>query len=143
MKKLFFSVLVVSALFTNCKKKDDAATTCDATVAGIAANYKITKKVFVTTGGSIDVTTTQFDACQLAGVYQLKSDKTIIYTETGASCTGSNTGTWDVVSGKITLSGGSLDLTGTANSVANNCSNIVITEDLGSGSSEVYTLTKQ
>ena len=128
-------------VFVSCKKDDDGPSTCEVSVTGIAASYKITKILAITSGGSLNITSSSLDACELGGVYQLKSDKTIVYTETGASCTGNDTGTWDIVSNKLNASSGFIDVAGAA--VVNNCSNIVVTEDLGSGSSLEYTLTKQ
>jgi hypothetical protein len=139
MKKIILAVCVLASI-VSCKKDKDKAATCDVTVAGITGSYKITKYVGVTTSGSVDLTSYAFDACELGGVYQLKADRTVVYTESGSSCTNSDIGSWDVVSGKISTSTGSLDFVNAA--VANNCSTIVITEDAGSGSSFVTTLTK-
>ena len=141
MKKIILSACIMAFAFVSCKKDDDGPTTCEVSVTGIAASYKITKILGITAAGTVDATSTFLDACSLAGVYQLKSDKTIVYTETGASCTGSDTGNWDIVSGKLNASSGDLNVSSAT--VANNCSNVIVTQDLGSGSSLEYTLTKQ
>ncbi len=141
MKRIILGALVISAALISCKKDNPTPATCAATVAGIAGNYKITQLLAVTSSGSTDVTTTFFDACKLGGVYQLKSDSTVIYTEAGGACTDSDSGTWTVVANKISASTASFDFADAP--VVNNCSNIVITEDIGGGSSFVTTFTKQ
>jgi hypothetical protein len=139
MKKVLFGLLVLATI-ASCKK-DDPATTCDVSVAGIAGSYKPTKAVAVIAGISTDITSTVFDACDLSGVYQLKADKTVTYTET-ATCAGNGTGTWDVASGKITIvhSGNGSDYNGVT--VSNNCTTLTLSETSGSTTVN-YTFTKQ
>jgi hypothetical protein len=139
MKKILFGLLVLATI-ASCKKSDPDSS-CEVSVAGIAGNYKPTKAVAVIAGISTDVTSSVFDACDLSGVYQLKADKTVVYTET-STCSGNGTGTWDVVSGKITIqhSGNGSDYSGVT--VANNCSTLTLSETSGTTTIN-YTFTKQ
>src|ERR1700754_3485352 len=90
MKKVLFGLLVLASL-ASCKK-DDETISCDVSVAGIAGSYKITKAtVKITSVPEQDVTSSLFNSCELAGVYQLKADKSVTYTETSA-CGGSGVG---------------------------------------------------
>lgn len=147
MKKILFSLLVVASL-ASCKK-DDEKISCDVSVAGIAGNYKITKAtVKITSVPETEVTSSLFTSCELAGIYQLKADKTVVYTET-AACGGSGAGTWDIVSGNITItntSGNGTDfpLTSATTKVAGwDCTTLTLTEDPAAGQTYKYTLTKQ
>ena len=142
---------MVVGTIASCKKdKNDPS--CEKSVAGIAATYKITKvTVKVPNFPEQDVTNSMFDACELAATYQLKSDKTVVYTES-AACGGSGTGTWDVLTGgNITwsTSGNSFDFpTGASATTAISgwdCTSLVLTEVVsgGGGQTYTYTFTKQ
>jgi hypothetical protein len=147
MKKILFGLLVVASI-ASCKKSSDTVS-CDVSVAGIAGSYKITKATVAISGfpTETDITSSLFDACELAAVYQLKADKTVIYTET-AACGGSGTGTWDIVSGNIVMSttGNGFDLPSTAatTKVAGwDCKTLTLSEVPVSGQTYRYTFTKQ
>jgi len=146
MKKFILPAFAFVLALSSCKKDDPAS--CEQTVAGIAASYKVTKVEQITAGISQDITTTVLSTCQRNAVIQLKSDKTFTYTESGTGCTDSGAGTWDVVSGKLTLTnttGGGADIdNATINSW--NCSTLVVSEDVTAGGvtfSYRSTLTKQ
>jgi Lipocalin-like domain len=144
MKKLLILVVAASATFASCKKKDDVKT-CDATVAGITGNYKITKVEAVAGGVTNDVTSTYlFVACEKDDIYQLKADKTVTYQDAGTACSPSSagTGTWDVVNGKLTIDHDGDGYSFIAAGVKNNCTNIVIEESVG-GITLKFILTKQ
>lgn len=139
MKNYFFAAIAASALLFACKK-NDKETTCEKTVAAIAGNYKVTK---ITLAGQ-DITNQYFsEACLKDDVYELKADKSVVYTDAGTVCASSSsgTGTWDVVSGRLTVthSGDGDDFDG---NVTNKCNGIEISESFG-GQSLVFTLTKQ
>ena len=140
MRKFFLSALVLTAALISCKKSSDEATTCGVTVAAVAGNYKITKIMISSLGVNQDITNDVLSDCEKNAVINLKSDKTATYTESGTGCTGTDSGTWDINSGTISGSVGTLDFAGA--SIANNCTNIVITESLLSGT-QTYTLTRQ
>jgi hypothetical protein len=140
MRKLFLSALVLSVAFASCKKSSDEATTCGVTVAAVAGNYKITKIMISSLGVNQDITNDVLTDCEKNAVINLKSDKTATYTESGTGCSATDSGTWDINSGTISGSVGTLDFAGA--SIANNCTNIVITESLLSGT-QTYTLTRQ
>ncbi|MBL0358894.1 MAG: hypothetical protein IPP72_19410 [Chitinophagaceae bacterium] len=130
MKK---GVYFLSALFFfagSCKKKDIAPVGCEISVTGIAGKYKLTKLVASANGINTDLTST-IDACELNALYELKIDKTLLYTETGA-CSNSGTGTWDIIDGRITASAGSIDFAD--NHIDNNCTSISVTQPIGSAS---------
>src|SRR6476620_8429713 len=106
MKKfLLLAALGSTVLLSNCKIDKAATPSCEVTVAGMAANYKITKVELVGSTGTTDVTTTVLDDCERSGLYVLKADKTLVYTEAGSACSGTGTGDWDVVNGKISING--------------------------------------
>jgi hypothetical protein len=146
MKKILFGLLMVATI-ASCKKSDKIS--CDVSVAGIAGSYKITKAtVTINPLPEQDLTTTLFDACELNAVYQLKADKTVVYTENGLTCSGSGTGTWDIVSGNIVLSisGGGIDFPNTAPTTAVSgwdCTNLTLSEVPVAGQTYKYTFTKQ
>jgi hypothetical protein len=132
MKKISILALGVVALMASCKKSDSNPS-CEVSVAGIAGNYKISKVELVAAGISSDITSQSLDACQRDDIYQLKSDKTVVYQDAGTTCGSAGTGTWNVVNGKLTISH-----TGTGNeidgaSVTNNCSSLIADESAGSG----------
>ena len=149
MKKVLFGLLMVATI-ASCKKNDETVS-CDVSVAGIAGSYKITKASVAISGfpTETDLTTTLFDACELGGVYQFKADKTVVYTETGGACSSSGAGTWDIVSGNITVvfnTGGGFELPNTATStkVAGwDCTTLTLTEVPAAGQTYKYTFTKQ
>ena len=142
MKKIIFSVLLSSALFA-CKK--DKGPACETTVAGISANYKITKIEIVSGSGSTDVSSTFLDDCTRSGLYQLKADKSAIYTEAGSSCTGSGTGSWDVSNNNISISVGGFDFSN-APIKSWDCNTLTVTDDFSSSgitASYRFTFVKQ
>ena len=140
---------MVLATVASCKKdKNDPS--CEKSVAGIAATYKITKVTIKVSGfpTETDVTSSMFDACELAATYQLKADKTVVYSES-AACGGSGTGTWDVLAGGNIIwatNGNSIDFPSTAATTAIsgwNCTSLVLTEVPTAGQTYTYTFTKQ
>ena len=148
MKRIFLALMVLATVASCKKDKNDPS--CEKSVAGIAASYKITKATVAMTGfPETDVTSSVFDACDLNGVYQLKTDKTVIYTETAVGCTGSGIGTWDVVAGNITIT----FTTGTGTEFPNSattteisgwdCNTLVLSEVPTAGQTFKYTFTKQ
>ncbi|MEO6489424.1 MAG: lipocalin family protein [Ferruginibacter sp.] len=142
MKKLILAVCVLASL-ASCKKDDNNNNNCEKSVAGIAATYKITKAVIVATGiPDQDVTTSWLTDCERNGIYILKSDKTLTYTESG-TCSDSGTGVWDVVDGKLTLTstGGTYDFSGKTIS-SWDCTTFVVSDDLGGATYKIY-FTKQ
>ena len=147
MKRIILA-LVVLASVASCKK-DKNDPNCEKSVAGIAATYKLTKITVKMSGfPETDVTSSMLDACELAATYQLKADKSVIYSES-AACGGSGTGTWDVLAGaNITIStnGNSMDFPSTAatTSIAGwDCNSLVLTEVPVAGQTYTYTFTKQ
>ena len=147
MKKIILA-LVVLASVASCKK-DKNNSNCEKSVAGIAGTYKITKATVKMTGfPETDVTTSMFDACELAATYQLKADKTVIYTES-AACGGSGTGTWDVLAGAnitIATSGNGMDFPSSAATTSISgwdCNKLVLSEVPTAGQTYNFTLTKQ
>lgn len=141
MKKIIFSLLVGSVLFSSCKKDD--APTCETSVAGIAATYKLTKIELVATGGGTsDVSSVYLtDDCLRNAIYLLKPDRNLVYTEVSSSCTGSDTGNWNVADNKLTITGTPFDFT-SAPIDSWDCTTLKIkrTESLGS---LVFSFTKQ
>ena len=141
MNKILFSALLISFAFVSgCKKDDDP--TCPTTVAGIAANYKITKVEIISNTGNSDVTNTFLDACKRDALYQLKSNNDFTYTEIGSSCTDSGNGSWSVADNKLTIIGsGGVELTA-APITSWNCNTLVVTDELsGPGTTVNYRFT--
>ena len=107
--KPFATAVILGTLFlSSCKKDKDDNPSCEKTVAGIANTFKLTKQTAEISlgGGEQDIALTP---CNLSGVYVLKADKTCTYVESGSGCnTTEETGTWDVVSNKISISVGPL-----------------------------------
>jgi hypothetical protein len=143
MKKITILALGAVALMASCKKSSDSSS-CEVSVTAIAGSYKISKIEVVTAGIASDVTSTFLDACERDDIYTLKADKTVSYQDAGTVCSsnGTGTGSWDIVSGKLTL-----NVTGTGTdfanaTVSNNCSSIVVEESAGNGSIRT-TLAKQ
>lgn len=142
MKKMLLGLCLIAAL-ASCKKDDDEVT-CEVSIAGIAASYKITKIVnyFPSPLPDQDITTSMLStSCEQNGIYQLKTDKTITYTE-AAGCGGDGTGSWDIVSGKISIDAGSVFLTDLTVS-GWDCNTLTISQDLGAGLGIRYTFSKQ
>jgi len=142
MKKILVGILVLAA-GASCKKSHDDVISCDVSVAGIAANYKITKVVAYFPSGlpDQDMTTTYLTDCERSGVYQLKSDKSLVYNE-DAACSTTGSGNWDVVNGKLSMSGGGqtfsdVPVTGW------DCGTLTLSEDFGSGTGYRFSFTKQ
>jgi len=143
-----FGICLIAAI-TSCKKSKDAVT-CETSVAGIAASYKLTKVTSSTSGSAeTDVTSAYSQAypCDFNGVYKLNADKTVVYTETG-TCSGSGTGTWDVVNSNITVTtngSGSIDFSAAPIS-SWDCGTLVIAETVTGGGitgTTKYFFTKQ
>jgi len=142
MKKIILGVCLIAA-FASCKKDDDEVT-CEVSITGIAANYKLTKIVtyFPSPLPDQDITTSILTgSCEQNGIYQLKSDKTITYTE-AAGCGGDDTGSWDIVSGKISMNAGSVFLTDVTVS-GWDCNTLTLSQEAGSGIGTRYTFSKQ
>ncbi len=138
MKNYFFAAVAASALLFSCKKNDK--TSCDATVAALAGNYKIVK---ITVAGQ-DVTNSYYsEDCNKDDIFQLKADKTLAYVDAGTQCSPADngTGSWDVVNGQITIThtGGSPDVSGT---VSNKCNGFEVSQTT-SGVSFIVYFTKQ
>lgn len=142
MKKVLLGLLVLGAM-ASCKK-DKNNSSCESTVAGIAASYKLTKVIAVIPNfPDQDLTTTYTSDCERNGVYQLKSDKTFTYTESG-SCSDSGAGTWDIVDNKMTItstSGGAVEYSSTP-ITSWDCTTFVLSEDGGGVTYKIY-FTKQ
>jgi hypothetical protein len=138
MKKILSLALSLLVLTTSCKKNDNNIPGCETTVAGIAGNYKLTKLVASANGINTDITYT-IDACALNALYQLKADKTIVYTESG-TCSNSAVGTWDVVDSRITARAGTFNFTDSH--IDNNCPGIAITQPIG-GAAYITAFTRQ
>jgi hypothetical protein len=146
MKKTILSVIILTAFsgLGSCKKEKDPG--CEKTVAGIAANYKLTKVETVSTSGNNDVTDTFLDACKKNAFYSLKTDKTVMYTEISSSCTGSGNGTWDVNNGNITITGPGGFQFSNAPIESWDCSTLKITQTINVAGSTVngrFTFVKQ
>ena len=148
MKRIILSLIVLSSVMISCKK-DDAPATCEKTVAGIAANYKITKVELVTSTANSDITDAILDACKKNAIYQLKANNSFIYTEIGSSCTGSNTGSWNVANNAISIvsgtGSGAISFTN-APITGWDCSTLTVTQDIvfvGTASNAKFTFVKQ
>jgi hypothetical protein len=145
MKKMLFSLLLISTVMVSCSK-DDAAPSCATSVSGIAGSFKITKLELVTNGVPSDITL-GLTSCELSGIYRLNADKTATYTEAGSSCTDSwSGGSWDVVSNKLIIKDDTNSEWYNASITSWNCSNLLISESGTIGSQTVNyvtTFTKQ
>jgi hypothetical protein len=145
MKKLLILAVAASATFASCKKKDDVKS-CEATVAGIAGNYKITKIDIVVNGvaSGTDVLSQYLETCEKDDIYQLAADKKVTYQDAGTACSpaSSGSGAWDVVNGKLTIThnGSGFDIA--SGTVTNNCNNLVVDDSFG-GATLRFTFTKQ
>lgn len=141
MKKIILAICVIATLASCKKSKDDI--TCEVSVAGISASYKITKVVayFPSPLPDQDITSSILTSCELAGIYQMKSDKTVVYTET-AACGGTGTGTWDVAAGKLSMSAGAVDFVNVT-VTGWDCGTLTLSEESGSGVGTRYTFSKQ
>ena len=147
MKKVLFGLLILGAA-ASCKK--DKKNECASTVAGIAANYKITKVEgdYPSPLPVQDLTDATLDACEKSGIYALKSDKTFTYTQTATGCSDNGAGTWDIVDNKITISfnsgSGPIFTSFSSTPITSyDCTTFVATQDQGSSISLKYFFTKQ
>jgi len=102
MKKVLLAVLMIS-VFASCKKSK--SNSCEVSVAAMSGTYKLTKYTFKVTNLPAQDYTNLLTDCDKSGIYQLNADKTATYSN-DASCFDNETGTWDVVDGKITISVG-------------------------------------
>ena len=144
MKQIILSAIFISTLFISCKK--DKSPSCIVSVAGIAANYKITRVEVVSSSGNSDVTSAFLDDCKKDGLYQLKNNNSFIYTEAGSSCTGSGNGSWNIISNKITIAGaGGFQFTD-AQVESWDCTTLTVTQNISLGGADVngrFTFVKQ
>jgi hypothetical protein len=144
MKKLIYGLMILAAVTaTSCKK--DKNPSCESTVAGIAGSYKITHVEADYPSPVPDQDMTDFvlsDNCAKSGIYTLKADKTFTYTESGTGCSTSDSGSWDIVDSKLTLSAGSVDFASTP-LTSWDCTTFIVTEDQGSNISYKFSFTKQ
>lgn len=145
MKKMFLAAIVICSVMVSCKKDSDPV--CEKTVGGMAGSYKLTKEELVVSGTPSPIT---LSACVQGAIFRLNADKTVIYTEAGSACTGSYSGTWDVVNNKLSISriitGGSLLIYDNATIDSWNCTDFVISEDVdisGTPGKYLTTFTKQ
>lgn len=136
-RRIYFAVALV-ALALGCKKKDSNPPGCEISVTGIAGNYRLTKLVASNNGTNTDITAT-VDVCELNALYQLKPDKTLLYTESGA-CSNSAAGTWDIVAGRITANAGAVNFAD--DHIDNSCTAISITQYIG-GAAYITLFTRQ
>ena len=147
MKKVIFSVIILTSIFVACKKDDPAAPVCNKTMAQVAANYKISKVQLSLTGsGTNDITSTYLsDDCLKNGVFQLKAtDSTLLYIQTPtATCTGSGSGYWLIRNDSLYITHSGSSTTEIEGKITSwDCTNLVIDENFGAGS-YIFTLTKQ
>ena len=145
MKKILYSLLLISTVMVSCSKDDDGPS-CATSVAGITGSFKITKQELFTNGIPTDITS-GLDPCELSGIYRLNADKTATYTEAGSSCSDSwSGGSWDVVSNKLIIKDNTNTEWYNATIKTWNCSNLLISEPTIVGSitaDYVTTFTKQ
>jgi hypothetical protein len=144
MRKTLFIALLSLLVICSCSKSGSSSS-CEKTVAGIAGTYKIVKIELGTSGTFIDITSSALSACEADDRFQLKADKTVVYTDAGTVCSpaGDDTGTWDVVGNTLTLSAGSVDLTG-ATIDSYDCSKLVASfTDNSTGTTLTYRITIQ
>ena len=143
MKKILFGLLAVAALGACKKDKDEPS--CPKTIEGIANTYKLTSYK-ISLLGQDQESINNLDECTRTATYQLKTDKTIVITESGANgCTDSYTGSWDVVDNKITINAGIASASG-YNIDTWNCTLLVysFSQSTGAGTAKtIYTMTKQ
>lgn len=146
MKKMFLAALVISSVFVSCKKDSDPV--CEKTVNGIAGSYKLTKVELVVSGTPSPITLT---SCESGAIFRLNADKSVIYTEAGSACSGSFSGTWDVVNNKLSISksitsGGSVIVYDNAIIDSWNCTDFVFYVDVvisGTPGKYYRTFTRQ
>jgi hypothetical protein len=147
MKKIILGMLVLGAITsTSCKKDKDDNPSCEKTVAGIANTFKLTG-LYTTINGAGGDAYGSLSSCTKNATYQLKSDKTAVYSESGSGCsTTGDTGDWDVVGDKLTINVFGIGAVDNATINSWDCTTLVVTEETsGSGitTSQKYTFTKQ
>lgn len=147
MKKILFGMLVLGAMASCKKDKNDS---CDANVTSIPGNYKITKVEgdYPSPLPDQDLTDQTLDACERSAIFALNANKTFTYTETGTGCSSNGSGTWDIVDTKFTLSftngSGPIFVDFTATPITSyDCSTFVVSEDQGSSVTFRYFFSKQ
>lgn len=146
MKKLILSSAVLFCIIaTSCKK--DKNKSCDKTMALIAGTYSIVKSEVGLNGNFVDVTSEDFEPCELDDKLTLNANGTTVYKDLGTLCDpqGDDTGTWSITTaGKIIIGGvDNLD-TIEADITSFDCSTLVFTGDIdgGSGAQSRFTIKK-
>ncbi|UEG50609.1 hypothetical protein LK994_03880 [Ferruginibacter lapsinanis] len=140
MKRIFLAslVIIITLMSSSCKK--DKSTKCYISIKDITGFYRITKVMI----GGADVTSTYMTPCRQSANLQLYNDKTAIYEETGASCTGTSGGTWDLnlTTNKISVAtGGNIVNITDATVTSWDCSSLVVSGNY-SGSDYQVTLVR-
>ncbi len=143
MLKTSITTLLLITFFFSCKKNNTGA--CEETMSSIAGRYKISKFELVSynTGQSQDVTST-LTACQLSGVFNLRADGTVSYTES-ADCKNNGSGTWSVSDHTISASfdSGNNVLIEASHIVSWDCTSLVVITLFPSvANNNRYTLTR-
>ena len=132
MRKTLFIALSSLLVICSCSKSGSSSSGCQKTVAGISGIYKIVSIEAKVLGSYVDVTNTVLaNPCQQDDKFELKTDKSIIYTDAGTVCSptpGNTTGSWDVVGNTISLNVSTLPIPNiSANISSYNCTTLVAT----------------
>ncbi|HYE53505.1 MAG TPA: hypothetical protein VD996_01630 [Chitinophagaceae bacterium] len=96
MKKVLLGLLSLTLIATTaCKKGKDAPAFTKENVIG---SYKIERVTFKADagGGEQDVTSEQFEDCELDDILTLKNDFTYDKDDAGEPCNGDESGTWGI-----------------------------------------------
>ena len=148
MKKVILSVIVLSSILIACKKDDEPTPpVCAKTMAGIAANYKMTRVDFTVAGITTDVTSSYLsDDCARNAIFQLRAtDSTVLYSQptTPTVCPGSGSGIWLVRNDSLYVSTNGSAVSDIEGKITGwDCTTLTVVEDLGAQSYKL-TLTKQ
>ena len=132
------------AFFAGCGSDDNSITTeCTADVPTLTGTYKISKVEQVTNNVKTDVTGVfnTMDPCKAQGVYELKADGTVKYTDP-ENCDEDNTGVWTVKNGVVTFSYPSRNIS-YVSPVGDKCRTISIPIENGGTTSLIITIRKQ
>ncbi|WP_353125486.1 lipocalin family protein [Parapedobacter pyrenivorans] len=138
------ALLILSLLFTACKKKEldhDVEDECEITVAALAGKYKIVAASYVEASGDRDVLHEIYDDCELDDINELKADKTFVYTDAGEKCKPdmSESGTWNVNANSRIL----MLNAGTSTILSFTCKELVVTYRDGADNIVKETYRKQ
>ena len=143
--KTMIVIFVILCLLLSCKKNAATSNNCTKTVANIAGTYSPVKnEISMMNAPFVDITN-QWQDCERDDKVILNANGNYTYQDLGISCapSGNGSGTWGIsADGKFTINdtGSVVDISN-ADITSFDCSTLVITGDIATGTGTRFRIT--